>query len=57
MKDKSLNREKERLRRRLDNSGFVRAIGWNDNENMITGWTSFTVTLPDGLPLPSLSFF
>lgn len=45
MKDKSLNREKERLRRRLDNSGFVRAIGWNDNENMITGWTSFTVTL------------
>ena len=45
MKAESLNNAKERLRNRLDNSGFVRAIGWEDNENMITGWTSFTVTL------------
>lgn len=45
MQTESFNKEKEILRERLDNSGFVRAIGWNDNENMITGWTSFTVTL------------
>ena len=44
MKNKILNREKEILRNRLDNSSFVRAIGRNDNENMITEWTSFTIT-------------
>ena len=45
MQTESFNKEKEILRKRLDNSGFVRPIGWNNNEDMIMGWTSFTVTL------------